>query len=59
MLSNEFKSEHKHCYHPRKGPIHMVVPDGHVVMECCKCSVMEVVHIDHMAANYAKNLHSN
>lgn len=36
-----------HCYHNFRGPIWMVIPDGHVVQKCCKCNDTIVVHIEH------------
>ena len=30
--------EHKHCWHDYRGAIWMVIPDGHIVQKCCKCS---------------------
>lgn len=38
---------HEHCYHPRRGPIHMLVPDGHVVEQCCSCGKVRTVHAAH------------
>lgn len=36
-----------HCYHAYCGPIWMVIPQGHVILQCCKCHQMTVVHHDH------------
>jgi hypothetical protein len=38
---------HEHCMHPYRGVLHMVVPDGHVVIKCCECDHMETKHGDH------------
>lgn len=35
------------CYHIFHGAIHMVVPDGHIVMQCCTCHHMMTAHRDH------------
>lgn len=40
-------SEHEHCWHAFRGPLMMVVPDGHVVETCCKCHKMRTIHADH------------
>jgi hypothetical protein len=45
MLSEE---AHDHCFHPYQGPIMQVVPDGHVVLKCCKCDAKKVVHKEHI-----------
>lgn len=45
---NYKKECEKCCYHAKKGPIMMVIPDGHIVQECCKCHNTRVVHIDHL-----------
>jgi hypothetical protein len=37
-----------HCYHRYHGVIWMVVPDGHMVMQCCKCGDMELEHREHV-----------
>jgi hypothetical protein len=26
----------------------MVIPDGHIVQECCKCKSHRTVHVDHV-----------
>ncbi len=39
--------EHRHCWHSYRGAIWMVVPDGHVVQKCCKCTAMRTTHVDH------------
>lgn len=38
---------HEHCWHIFGGPIWMVVPDGHVVEECCHCHQHRTIHIEH------------
>jgi hypothetical protein len=38
---------HEHCYHAYRGAIHMVIPDGHVLEKCCKCSETRLIHVDH------------
>lgn len=38
----------EHCWHVFRGPIHMVIPDGHTVQECCKCHGHRTVHMDHV-----------
>lgn len=37
-----------HCWHARRAPIMMVIKDGHVVQQCCKCRAIRQVHIEHM-----------
>ena len=46
-IKSESQTTCNHCWHSRRGPIHMVVPDGHVVEECCRCHAHRTVHIDH------------
>jgi len=36
-----------HCWHAHEGPLFMVVPDGHIVQECCKCQAHRTIHRDH------------
>jgi hypothetical protein len=36
-----------HCWHAKHGAIWMVVKDGHVVQECCRCPATRSVHRDH------------
>jgi len=45
--------EHKHCFHLFRGPIHMVIPDGHVVQKCCTCERTRTVHADHAYDRHA------
>lgn len=37
-----------HCWHPKKGAIAMVVPDGHVVQQCCDCPAIRTIHEAHV-----------
>lgn len=46
-MNNVEPKSHEHCFHPYRGVLHMVVPDGHVVRKCCKCPKMETVHRGH------------
>lgn len=39
--------KHEHCFHAYRGVLHMVVPDGHVVLKCCKCPEMKTEHREH------------
>ncbi len=41
------EGNHEHCFHALRGPIFMVVPDGHIVQKCCKCEATRVIHADH------------
>jgi hypothetical protein len=36
-----------HCWHRKNGAIWMVVKDGHVVQECCRCPATRTIHLDH------------
>ena len=36
-----------HCFHIYRGPMHMVIPDGHVALRCCRCPAMKTQHADH------------
>ena len=38
----------EHCFHPYCGVIHMVIPDGHVLVKCCQCEHMETRHAAHV-----------
>lgn len=38
----------RHCWHQHRGPIWMVIPDGHTVQECCKCHAHRTVHVEHI-----------
>jgi len=35
------------CWHIFTGAIHMVLQDGQIVEQCCKCHATRVVHRDH------------
>lgn len=37
---------HEHCYHLYTGPLYMSVPDGHVVLKCCKCPKLKTTLAD-------------
>lgn len=41
------KDDHSHCWHIFRGPIWMVVPDGHIVQQCCECQTSRTIHADH------------
>ncbi len=47
LVITEDKS-HEHCFHVYRGPIWMVIPDGHTVQKCCKCLTTRLVHVDHL-----------
>lgn len=47
--NNKQCCNHNHCLHSHRGPIHMVLKDGHVLLECCKCDYTTTKHIDHWA----------
>jgi len=36
-----------HCRHTYRGSLMMVIPDGHVPEQCCKCDAMRTVHAEH------------
>lgn len=38
---------HEHCWHAFRGPIWMVIPDGHILQKCCGCDAKRTIHIDH------------
>lgn len=38
---------HEHCWHAFRGPIWMVIPDGHMVQKCCQCEATRTVHVEH------------
>lgn len=38
----------EHCWHLLTGALHIVLPPGYVVMECCKCHEHKTVHQDHV-----------
>lgn len=35
-----------HCWHFFRGASYAVLPDGHVVMKCCKCPATDTIHRD-------------
>lgn len=41
------KKDCNHCWHLHKGPLMMVIKEGHVVQSCCKCQNMRQVHRAH------------
>jgi len=41
------ESVHQHCWHSYRGPILMVIKDGHVLEKCCECGAIRQVHIEH------------
>lgn len=43
----ELKTKYYHCVHPYLGALHMVVPDGHVVVQCCECDGLYTHHSGH------------
>lgn len=45
---NAKESSHNHCWHIYRGPIWMVIPDGHVLQKCCKCDATQMAHVDHL-----------
>jgi len=52
IMKIEKESNHEHCYHSFRGPIHVVVPEGHVVEKCCKCHSTRVIHVDHLTEKH-------
>lgn len=46
-ITIEEQNKCNHCYHTKREPIMMVIPDGHTVQECCKCHQTRTVHVDH------------
>jgi len=40
-------TNHTHCWHLFRGALLMVVPDGHIVEKCCKCTATRSLHRDH------------
>lgn len=49
MICHSYCTEH--CYHVHHGPIWMVVPDGHVVIRCCKCGATKLEHREHLSCH--------
>lgn len=41
------KAKHFHCVHAYSGVLHMVVPSGHVVVQCCECGGIYTHHAGH------------
>jgi len=41
-------NNHTHCWHLFFGSIHMVIPNGHVIQECCSCETIRTIHRDHV-----------
>ena len=42
------RQAHQCCMHRYQGVLSMVVPDGHVVLQCCECRRMETRHAEHV-----------
>lgn len=36
-----------HCWHAKSGPYMMVLRDGCILQQCCKCDATKQVHKDH------------
>ena len=36
-----------HCWHDFRGPLWIVLPDGHVVQKCCHCEQTRTIHVEH------------
>ena len=47
-MRDDRESEHVHCWHAKRGPIWMVIQDGHVVQACCTCHAVRTVHVEHL-----------
>jgi hypothetical protein len=43
-----------HCWHAKHGAIWMVVKDGHVIQECCRCDATRSIHRDHAMETIGK-----
>lgn len=41
------KTVHYHCVHPFSGVLHMVLPPGHTVVQCCECGLTFTHHAGH------------
>lgn len=39
-----------HCWHTMRGPLWIVLKDGFIVQQCCRCEATRQVHRDHVAA---------
>lgn len=51
---NECSHGHQHCFHDYRGPIHMVIPDGHILQKCCRCTSTRTIHVDHAHGDQRK-----
>lgn len=47
------------CYHDYRGPIHMVIPDGHIVQKCGRCEAMRTIHAEHRAREFHRGDYSS
>lgn len=45
------------CFHLHTGPIWMVLPQGSILMNCCKCGATKTVHRDHVHDGCKPKLH--
>jgi len=50
------QKEHEHCFHIFRGPIWMVIPDGHVIEKCCMCDATRTVHAEHRADDHVRGV---
>jgi len=41
------QKECNHCWHAKEGAFMMVMRDGHIMQQCCKCGACRTVHRDH------------
>lgn len=48
------QSECVHCWHVHSSPFYMVLKDGHVLQDCCRCGASRQVHRDHAIADSHK-----
>ena len=46
--SGRSDGDHTHCWHAHRGPIMMVLKDGHILQKCCHCEETRQVHRDHL-----------
>jgi hypothetical protein len=44
-----------HCWHAFRRAFMMVLPNGYVLQECCKCHEHRTIHADHA---YTKSNHT-
>jgi len=56
MKNTYMRRDCDHCYHLHRGPLLMVVPNGHVVLSCCKCKNLRTQHADHY---YGRDSHDH